>query len=454
MSKYSQEEYDRVKRDFELCTKKINNYESARSLPENESKRELRINDYKSELVATYNNLVSYINAFYASFSTESKPKIRSKVSTCKAAVLRALTILDLHVDLPENFEKIDIDKVINISEQTEYEEANTSGIFLKGAGASNALQRETLEQNDTSIVHSENSDSDTIHSIRSEIVNVNMSQSLLEFLTIATKLINYKYDGDPLSLKTFINKVELLESATLPANEPNLRKYVISCLEGKALESLPDNPATLQEIKDALKAKIKFDNSKVVEGRLLALKADQNKLNEYAKKAEELSDSLKRALVLEGIPQSKANEMAIDKTVELCRSNARSDMVRGILAATKFESAAEVVAKYIVESRTETTEKQILQFRRQNTQNVRGRGFQNNRYGYQNNDNNNFGNNNQNFRGNFRGRGRGRGRGNYNNFGQRQDNQIFYAENEQAPPPGADEQQQNVVALQAEDQN
>lgn len=174
--------------------------------------------------------------------------------------------------------------------------------------------------------------------------------------------------------------------------------------------------------------------------------------MNDYAKKAEELADSLKRALVLEGIPQSKANEMAIDKTVELCRSNARSDMVRGILAATKFESAAEVVAKYIVESRTETTEKQVLQFRRQNSQNVRGHGFQYNRYGYQNNDNNNFGNN-QNFRGNFRGRGRGRGRGYSDNSGQRQNNQIFYAENEQAPPPGAEEQQ-NVVVLQADEPN
>lgn len=189
-----------------------------------------------------------------------------------------------------------------------------------------------------------------------------------------------------------------------------------------------------MREIKDALAAKTKFDNSKVVEGRLLALKADQSKLNDYAKKAEELADSLKRALVLEGIPQSKANEMAIDKTVELCRSNARSDMVRGILAIT------------------ETTEKQILQFRRQNNQNVRGHGFQYNRYGYQNNDNNNFGNN-QNFRGNYRGRGRGRGRGYPDNFGQRQNNQIFFTENEQAPPPGAEEQQ-NVVALQADEPN
>lgn len=42
MSKFSQEHYDRVKRDLELVTKKICNYEK-RSLPADEKEREERI---------------------------------------------------------------------------------------------------------------------------------------------------------------------------------------------------------------------------------------------------------------------------------------------------------------------------------------------------------------------------------------------------------------------------
>lgn len=106
MSKYSRIEYDRLKRDFELCTKKINNYETERALPTDETERAIRIDEYKTEVIATYNGLVTYIKKYFATFKPESKVQVRSKVSAYKAAVLRALTILNLQVDLPENFEK------------------------------------------------------------------------------------------------------------------------------------------------------------------------------------------------------------------------------------------------------------------------------------------------------------------------------------------------------------
>lgn len=170
----------------------------------------------------------------------------------------------------------------------------------------------------------------------------------------------------------------------------------------------------------------------------------------------------MKRALTLESIPQAKANEMAIEKTVELCRSNARSDLVKGILASTRFDDPKEVIAKYIVESRTETTEKQVLHFRKQNVRQNRGNGYRNQRSGNFNNQNNNGYQNNgyqNNGRGNYRGnqRGRGRGRGNYyqnnqNRGYQNNGNRIYFAENQMAPPPGANPQ--NVVQLNQADPN
>lgn len=164
---------------------------------------------------------------------------------------------------------------------------------------------------------------------------------------------------------------------------------------------------------------------------------------------------------------------MTIDKTIDLCRSNTSSAIVKSVLASTKFENAKDVVAKFIIESRTETVEKQVLSFNsnRGNNQNRgnsynnnrgRGQNFQNNfrGNGYNNNGYNNRNyNNNRNFnnRGNFRGRNNYRNN-NYNNNGNRfnsnqnnnpRNGNIYYAENQQAPPPGA----QNVNMRQADNQ-
>lgn len=451
MSQFKREEYDKYKRDFDLVIKKILNYET-RSLPTESDKRDERIVQYKCELVAVYNALIKYIGTFFNTFDHESKTALRGKIGNWKLSVLRALAILGLSVDLPENFELIDIEKIISADQiETLNDSATGSTVFLSGEN----LNRNTVESNSLT---------------GNEILNrpaETMVQSFIEFLNIATKLINYKYDGDPLSLSTFLNKVELLEAATEQPNKEHLVKYVKSCLEGKAIEALPPNVNTLQEIIDALKAEIKFDSSKVIEGKLMALKADHTRLNEYAKKAEELALALKRALVLEEFPPKKANEMVVAKTIELCRSNSRSTLVRGILGSAKFENAEEVIAKYIVESRTETTENQILAFKQQNSRsnghknfrgnnnNFRTNQSQNNNYNQSNNNYNNGGNfrgnsrgnSRGNFRNNFRGNYRGRGRGGYQNY-QGDERNVRVLENQSAPPSGAS---QNVNANQAE---
>lgn len=68
-----------------------------------------------------------------------------------------------MQVDLPENFERIDINKVIDKSTTTEHQEVNISGIFLRGAGASNAShddqQLDSLEQDDANSINSVHSD-------------------------------------------------------------------------------------------------------------------------------------------------------------------------------------------------------------------------------------------------------------------------------------------------------
>lgn len=130
------------------------------------------------------------------------------------------------------------------------------------------------------------------------------------------------------------------------------------------------------------------------------------------AEQAEELADALRRTFVIEGISAEKANEMAVEKTVEMCRASTRSDLVKSVLPSTTFEDAKTVIAKYIIETSAEIKERKVLAFNSNRHQgNFRG---QSGRGGYSaNNWNNrssysggNFDNRNGSSGGNWNGRG------------------------------------------------
>lgn len=227
--------------------------------------------------------------------------------------------------------------------------------------------------------------------------------------------------------------------------------QLVRSKLTKKANEVVPKNAANVDQIINGLKENIKPDNSKVLAGRFLALKADKSKLTKFSVQAQELAEALQRSLIIEGIPQNKAREMTIEWTVELCRNAARSDLVRSVLASAKFDSPQEVVSKYIVEANTEEKEKQILSYKSYN--NNRTNKNKSNNYNYNNRGNNyrgkkrynnngnsrRFNNNNNNNQNGNNNNNRGRRYNNsYNNNGNRNYNNdqrnVRYAENWEAP--------------------
>lgn len=485
---FDQKKYDANKEEFTKVIKKISNY-ATRELPKEEQERSERINTYVSELVESYNKYISYTGEYFQYFNEQTKVNLKERISEYKLKVLRSLAILSLEVDLPENFDPIEKDKIIKLGSKEDLENNQTSTVFV-APSTSNEKEKQINETNNVkSLTTENNTDSkqteneananltqsnntnNNIDFTFADLVNTNdeineMAQTFIDFMNIATKTINFRYNGDPLSLRTFISKIKLLDRATSQENKEALVEFVLSCLEGKALEVTPLNPATVQEIIDALNNKIKFENVMVIEGRLMAIRADQNKLNDFATKAEAIADDLIRALTLKKVPIDVASEMAVDKTIELCQLNARNDGIRHVLSSVKFETPKEVISKYLIESRKQVEQKQILQCHKQNV----GRG--NNRGRYENNGNrqsnfasnnynqnsNNRGNFRGNYRGNFRGNFRGRGRrGNWNNnwngnYGQNgQDRRnVYYAENMQAPPPGA-QNQNNVQLNQAE---
>lgn len=257
-------------------------------------------------------------------------------------------------------------------------------------------------------------------------VIEDNMAAANLSFLQTAGQLIPSVYNGDPLGLEAFIASIELVN--TIATNEQaNLAlNFIKSKLAGKALESLADTDNTVALITTALRRSIRPESSKVIEGRMIALRVDNRPVQEYARKAEELADALKRSLIVEGITHAKAGEMAVEKTIEMCRANARSDNIDAILGSKAFTSPKEVVASFVVES-AKVQQKQVLAFghrsqARGSFNNFRGgfHGNNNNRGNFNRNMNSNrsfdqnFGQNSNRFRG-F-GNQRGNNRGQYSN--------------------------------------
>lgn len=81
-------------------------------------------------------------------------------------------------------------------------------------------------------------------------------------------------------------------------------------------------------------------------------------------KEAEELAEALQRSLIVEGIPQHKAQDLATERTVEMCRASARTDIVKSVVASTKFSNPKEAIAKFIIEIGSVAKGTQILSFR------------------------------------------------------------------------------------------
>ncbi|XP_055308406.1 putative uncharacterized protein DDB_G0286901, partial [Sitodiplosis mosellana] len=242
------------------------------------------------------------------------------------------------------------------------------------------------------------------------------MAKTPKDFIALANQMIGYRYNGDPLNLDSFLDAVDLLKELCERPNVDIMRKFVMTRLEGTAREAIVVEPQTVDDIIRQLKANIKTESSKVIEGRILALRADKSSLTKFAEQAEALAEQFRRSLCVEGFSKEKAKEMAVEKTVEMCRRSAKNDIVKAVIAASKFTEPKEVVAKMIVEINNVKQDKPhnsyTHKFGRPNHGNNNGRNFNNN------DRSNKSQNNRQGNGGNWRSNGHNNG-GNANNRGQ-----------------------------------
>lgn len=460
------QQWKQIKQEFENCQKKIRNYDS-RPLDDNNRKHK-----YKKEIVEEYNKVITFIAGCIEQFTRDAQKQLLQKIDDLENILIKRLQTLGFSVQLPED--KLD---VIDIALVTGETNLNISSETSDEIDESLDFEDENLDLNEIEIAGSSSTEDNKTVNVKEQAQNT-IPQNLLNtntmappdtdsFMNTCSRHLNKHFDGDPLERTAFLKSIKLLISVGVSTeNKKLLANFVQTRLSGKASECVPENCEDIDEIVKAIKDNCKAENSKVISGRLMALKADRANLTDFAKRAETLCEAFQRSLILEGTSRAKATELTVDKTIDLCKANTNSTVVLSMLASSKFEDANEVIAKYTIVTRDNLTQNQMLHFRSNNRgrANFNRNSHNNSQSRYRNNNNgwngnsqryrsNNFrGNNNNNYRGNNFGNGRGHSRGNFQRNDKRQNNVYcnHASGNEQTPPPG----ENWVRSNQAENQN
>lgn len=234
------------------------------------------------------------------------------------------------------------------------------------------------------------------------------MPQTVEEFFRLASKVVDAKFDGNPANLDAFIEQVELLEPMVAEDNKAHLLKFIGTKLIGKARRALPSDPKKVSDIITALRKEIKHEPSRVIEGKIIALRLDRKNISKFSEQANKLAEQLEESLIFEGHTKDKAQEMTIRKTVDLCYKLARADTVKSVLGARSFDTPSEVIYKFVEQS--DTARQDFFANKNQNGQNFRSSRGNNRSRG-------NYRNNFQKFSNNFnQNRNQNQNRGNFNN--------------------------------------
>lgn len=233
--------------------------------------------EYKRELIKTYNDLIDTIDP--ESLTETEKSEVLLKFERSLNKIKEAFTVLELIYTFDEGnlFSKIDIDLVTTLTDtqsDLSFSAPDATSINLGGT---------LLDKSNDSEINNDSNKSD------SEEENPRMTtQTKQDFIALANRSITYKYEGDPLALDSLLDAIDLLVDLCEEENEPTFVKFLMTRLDGKARESILEKPTTVKEIVDQLKDGVKPESSKVIEGRILALRADNTSLTKFAERAED----------------------------------------------------------------------------------------------------------------------------------------------------------------------
>lgn len=182
-------------------------------------------------------------------------------------------------------------------------------------------------------------------------------------FLEICDTTFTVDFLGEYIDLEPFIRSIELLKDV-FPTHTTALKTVVLNRLTGKAKECVPNEPDSVESIINALRNAIKPVSWKMVDKKMHCLKYKSGQEFKFKDKLDDLARAFNRSLVFEGYPRHFANEMTIEKTVEICRKNTDFSLVKAIVSATSFEYPEEVTAKFALVTIKESNDRAMRRAR------------------------------------------------------------------------------------------
>lgn len=228
-------------------------------LKENISKNPVTLAANRDRITAAYNNLIIEIRKLYPVVNDQDKTVLKTLFLKNRERICTAYNILNCNYHIPEAFYSLICPNTRNVSGVSEISTPiirPSSLKILSIPGTSSEFETELTENN-------------TDPSPELEPNNIRMEElTPVEFLKLCASNINKNYDGNPLSLQSFLDSIDLLKITCSNQNLMNiLFKFVVSKLEGNARELISNEHNTLDAVINQLKLRIKCENSKVVEG-------------------------------------------------------------------------------------------------------------------------------------------------------------------------------------------
>lgn len=470
--KYDDPKFKEKHAKFDREYRRVEPYKSRKPLTQN---KKLKL-EYRQCLVQTYNDIIKYLVPIERNADSERQLEIQNLIVEYLRKLKECFCTLKLEYPFGKSiFDRIDIEKITESEINThsifdsmpgdgDDNQSRIASGFTSASGGGNNTNLDFQDplsntQNGSSTPTSTIGSTLTRQTITTTSNSTKMAQTPQDFIALANRIIPSKFNGDPLALDSFIDSVKLLNDLCEQNNKGTFMKFLLTRLEGEAREVIEEEPIDADDLIDELKEHLKPASSKVIAGRMLALRADKLNLTRFSERAEELAEQYRRSLCKEGFSKEKAKELAIEKTVDLCRVSARNGRVQSIIAATAYTEPKEVIAKMIIEINNLKLDRNSVQYKsnhkyNKNNQNNNG----GNKFSHQKNGNfhsnrnsgastsqggNSYRQNSQN-NGNY-----SRGRNNYNNqnsrtftnsnYSKKQNDQSvrFYSGNEMNPGNG-----------------
>lgn len=303
-----QQKYGELCASFEREYKRIEPYKSRRELTKNEAK----LIEHRRCIIKTYNDIVTFFEPHFSALSNDLKLQIENEIITHLRKLKECFKILRLEYQFDANiFNTIDINKIIeidtglNLQTTSKQSQINTK---TSDRTVNNTEKDQNNKQISTSLDNQSNSDTETLtDSENSFDSTIEMAQTPEKFMKVAHQTISTKYNGDPLNLDSFSDSINLLKTMCKDENKELMAQYIMTRLEGKARGAISETPKTTDEIIVQLKEGIKTESAKVIEGRMLALRADKTNLTRFSERAEELAEQYRRRYIERGLLLSQS---------------------------------------------------------------------------------------------------------------------------------------------------